>query len=39
MDERVMAREKFEKDFDNAVFRSTSKEVFVSFLVCYTNVI
>ena len=28
MDERVMAREKFEKDFDNAVFRSTSKEVF-----------
>ena len=28
MDERVMAREKFEKDFDNAVFRSTPKEVF-----------
>lgn len=28
MDEQVMAREKIEKDFDNAVFRSTSKEVF-----------
>ena len=28
MDEKVMAREKFEKDFDSAVFRSTPKEVF-----------
>lgn len=28
MDEMVMAREKFEKDFDSVVFRSTSKEVF-----------
>ena len=28
MDEKLMAREKFEKDFDNTVFRSTSKEVF-----------
>lgn len=28
MDEMVMAREKFEKDFDSVVFRSTPKEVF-----------
>lgn len=28
MDEKVMAREKFEKDFDSVVFRSTPKEVF-----------
>ncbi len=28
MDERVMAREKFERDFDNIVFRSTPKEAF-----------
>lgn len=28
MDEKLMAREKFEKDFDNVVFRSTPKEVF-----------
>ena len=28
MDEMVMAREKFEKDFDRVVFRSTPKEVF-----------
>jgi hypothetical protein len=28
MDEQAMAREKFEKDFDNAVFRSTPKGVF-----------
>ena len=29
MDEKLMAREKFEKDFDSVVFRSTPKEVFV----------
>lgn len=28
MDEQVMAREKFEKNFDSVVFRSTPKEVF-----------
>ena len=28
MNEQLMAREKFEKDFDNVVFRSTPKEVF-----------
>ena len=28
MDEKLMAREKFEKDFDSVVFRSTPKEVF-----------
>ncbi|MBQ4510514.1 MAG: hypothetical protein II984_07295 [Clostridia bacterium] len=28
MNEQLMAREKFERDFDNVVFRSTPKEVF-----------
>ena len=28
MEEQLMAREKFERDFDNVVFRSTPKEVF-----------